>query len=391
MWKPIYYLPAAAASQFDASAGDSWQASVNGRLYRVKVASDGWAYTLHHGARVKVSMWQLAMPAETVSYVGEPSRPAPDLPRGWRQVEQDEHAAQIASGLVGALPRYHYIDHFSPHGLFRFFAYETPIGEEVISAYRFVGTLGQDDTTTTDEGTTDQGATDQGTSSTSETLPEQTTTTTEAFTDLQSAALDVVNYFASNACTQSAVPAVSAFQTAWNQAGGTPTLTVDGKYGANTYNAEAATLSQIQSQGHGSYTAPANCFAAAATTTTGQTTSEPVPTATATCSWTADATNAQVNQVASSIASSNSPVAWADQGTYQTTTSDGTTWVLVMWWENGAKMVAAYRCVAPKGAAAVAKAGMSWGVVGGVAAAVVTIAAVGMGFAHKGPFAQLGA
>lgn len=83
----------------------------------------------------------------------------------------------------------------------------------------------------------------------------------------------------------------------------------------------------------------------------GQTSGEPIPQPDGSCgSWVADASNAQIVSLATSISYHNTPVPWTDQGVYRTKSSDGTTWALVMWWQGGRKMVAAWRCV-PAGAA----------------------------------------
>lgn len=76
----------------------------------------------------------------------------------------------------------------------------------------------------------------------------------------------------------------------------------------------------------------------------GQTSGEPAPAADASCTWTPDASDSGIVGIANNISYHNSPVAWRDQGTYDTTSSNGTKYRLVMWWENGMKMVAAYRC-----------------------------------------------
>jgi hypothetical protein len=51
--------------------------------------------------------------------------------------------------------------------------------------------------------------------------------------------------------------------------------------------------------------------------------------------------------MANNIVNGNGPTGWTDQAQYQTTGSDGSAWTLVMWWENGQKMVAAYKCTTP--------------------------------------------
>ena len=67
------------------------------------------------------------------------------------------------------------------------------------------------------------------------------------------AAQTLLSALQSSGCKQSSDPNVSAFQTAWNNAGGQPTLVVDGLYGANTAGALGAFNSA----------APTGCVAAA--------------------------------------------------------------------------------------------------------------------------------
>jgi len=63
--------------------------------------------------------------------------------------------------------------------------------------------------------------------------------------NLQSAANTLFSDVSSNGCQQTADDSVSSFQQAWNDAGMTPQLTVDGLYGANTANALGQVLTQI--------------------------------------------------------------------------------------------------------------------------------------------------
>jgi len=69
----------------------------------------------------------------------------------------------------------------------------------------------------------------------------------------------------SNGCQNSANSDVSNFQTAYNAAGGSQTLTVDGLYGAHTQAALQEVMSANSGSTLGSYTAPAGCVAAAGT------------------------------------------------------------------------------------------------------------------------------
>jgi hypothetical protein len=72
---------------------------------------------------------------------------------------------------------------------------------------------------------------------------------------LDDAANAVLAYFASNPCTSAAVSAVSDFQTQFNASGGSPTLSVDGKYGIHS---QAALQGYLTAAGAG--TAPAACY-----------------------------------------------------------------------------------------------------------------------------------
>lgn len=72
---------------------------------------------------------------------------------------------------------------------------------------------------------------------------------------LTQAAADLIAWLTVNTCVQTAVPQVTAFQTAWNTAGIGPTLVVDGKYGPLT---RGALQSVMNAEGKG--TAPADCF-----------------------------------------------------------------------------------------------------------------------------------
>jgi hypothetical protein len=70
------------------------------------------------------------------------------------------------------------------------------------------------------------------------------------------AAQTLLTELQTSGCQQSADSNVSAYQTAWNNAGGNPTLTVDGLYGANT----AGALGTFNAS------APTGCVAAASST-----------------------------------------------------------------------------------------------------------------------------
>jgi hypothetical protein len=245
------------------------------------------------------------------AYQGTLQRPAPPLPAGWVLADFSdaiarERAGEIASslsvvesgGTLGdgdePLPPWHYRDELTESGLYRFFTFEHPNGASV-GAARFAGyagTLGAGDPSL-GSGVTPSAPSDGSTP-----------------TDTSGAG-----------ATQPGVSDTSP--------GGT---------GAGT-----ATPQQMGQGGTGT--------AGTGTTTpvsTGSSTSEPVPAVTASCGgWTASTSDASIVTMANNIVNGSGPTAWADQAQYQTTGSDGTAWVLVMWWENGSKMVAAYKCTTP--------------------------------------------
>lgn len=77
-----------------------------------------------------------------------------------------------------------------------------------------------------------------------------------------SAGQALVAWLVANGCTQNSVPAVSAFQTAYNGSGLGPAITVDGQYGGNTQAALQLALGSTA-------TAPNNCFNMAVPATPG--------------------------------------------------------------------------------------------------------------------------
>jgi hypothetical protein len=114
--------------------------------------------------------------------------------------------------------------------------------------------------------------------------------------------------------------------------------------------------------------------------TGGQTTNEPVPSPDGSCaSWVPDTSNAQAVGIANSISFHNTPVPWTDQGVYETSIG-GVAWRFPMWWENGLKNVAAFRCATPGGGGAVTKAGMGIGpIIIGVLIVLGTVTAAVLG------------
>ena len=74
-----------------------------------------------------------------------------------------------------------------------------------------------------------------------------------------SAAAALNDDLSSNGCQAVSNSNVSTFQSAYNAAGGSPQLAVDGLYGANTSGALQATFAANPGATIGSYTAPAGC------------------------------------------------------------------------------------------------------------------------------------
>ena len=70
-------------------------------------------------------------------YQGTPDAPFPPSPAHFRLVAAgDGYARQRASGLLGSLPPYHFVDERGPAALYRFFSYETPGGVSVSALCR---------------------------------------------------------------------------------------------------------------------------------------------------------------------------------------------------------------------------------------------------------------
>ena len=80
------------------------------------------------------------MTLSATPYQGRADHAWPPHPEGWAEVpfHHDPDVVGRAKTLLGALPAYHYADEPLPSGLYRFFAYETPIGTAV-GALKFVG------------------------------------------------------------------------------------------------------------------------------------------------------------------------------------------------------------------------------------------------------------
>jgi hypothetical protein len=76
---------------------------------------------------------------------------------------------------------------------------------------------------------------------------------------LTQSAADLLVWLGANGCAQTAVPAVTTFQTEWNTTNLGPALTVDGKYDPLT---RGALQTVMNAEGKG--TAPPDCFTPAA-------------------------------------------------------------------------------------------------------------------------------
>jgi hypothetical protein len=84
---------------------------------------------------------------DLVSYLGSPDCPYPPCDDGWSYVDDDGplfEAARAEAGQLGELPLASYTDRLTGAGLFRFFAYDTPVGPQ-IGALHYDGTIGQAD------------------------------------------------------------------------------------------------------------------------------------------------------------------------------------------------------------------------------------------------------
>ena len=73
------------------------------------------------------------------AYEGRADHPWPPFVDGWAEVPHDDAIARVrARSLLWQLPPYHYADEPLETGLYRFFAFETPIGEAV-GALKYIG------------------------------------------------------------------------------------------------------------------------------------------------------------------------------------------------------------------------------------------------------------
>lgn len=309
-------------------------------------------------------------------YEGSADRPRPPVGPGWIDVAWEDESARAralelaAQATVGVglgeppeLPIWHYRDELLPTGLYRFYHYESA-HRPVFGAMRYVGVDGR-------------GA--AGTLGANEGPP--------------TAADQMNSAIAANGYRAADMYIYKAFQT-WAQSQGLYSGTIDGFPGQGTMaalakalQAEGVTLtSRAYSPSGGFYPwkagpgydgvnaptqaqwcsggpgeDPGACGAGDVhPIQPAQNTSEPIPQNTSSCAWVADASNSYVNGVATTIVNEGTPTPWTDQGIYNLTAPDGTKWMLVMWWENGTRAVAAYRCAPP---AAVSTASMGVGAV----------------------------
>lgn len=79
-------------------------------------------------------------------------------------------------------------------------------------------------------------------------------------TTVVAAANGVLAFFDANPCTKASIPAVSAFQSAYNASGLPGALTVDGQYGPNTQKALQNTIDSVETGMGPTQAAPQNCF-----------------------------------------------------------------------------------------------------------------------------------
>jgi hypothetical protein len=270
---------------------------------------------------------------EIRSYAGDAVHSSPPSGKRWAPIDAASVTPDLedaAISLMGELDAYQCTDRVLPSGLYRLFAYETPIGLR-ISAQRFLGTMGDGE----DDGSGDGGDSGDGGSDGSD-------------------GGDGGDGGSSDGSGPNNTPPI--------EAGNDPTVDT-------TQNLPGDSTSGGGGSGGGGG---------------GQTTSEPTPPTSAKCgAWAASTNNAQVVGVAQSISYSNTPVAWQDQSIYYMTASDGTQWALTQWWENGLKMVAAHVCTqsltgGPSGtASSSSNIGLILAIGGAVAAAaVIGVAAV---------------
>jgi hypothetical protein len=266
--------------------------------------------------------------ATAIAYNGTADSPWPPAPEGWHAcLWDDELARDFSQRKIDELPLWYFCDELTPCGLYRFFHYETPIGTAV-GALRYEGTMGQMNPDSRRH---------------------------EHHGHEQRAHHGMHGYMGQQNISDGGDPTQQGGQGAAGGGGGNGGLGGGGGGALPEGNG---------GQGGGGGGG-------------GQTTNEPIPTADNTCgAWVPDASNSQAVAIAQNISFHNSPVPWADQGVYSTTIN-GTAWRFVMWWDNGLKNVAAFRCtqaVTP----AVTKAGFGWGAAllaaliaaGGIAAAV---------------------
>lgn len=267
--------------------------------------------------------------ATAIPYNGSPDNAFPPAPAGWCAcLWEDELARDYSRRKLEELPLWHFCDELTPCGLYRFFHYETPIGTAVGALrYEGQGTMGQR----------------------SGPHPHHH--------GEQPSHHGMHGYMGQQNISDGGDP---------TQSGGQPAAGGGDQGGPGNAGGSGGALNEGNGgQGGGGGGGG------------GQTTNEPIPSADNTCgAWVPDASNAQAAAIARTISFNNSPVPWADQGHYDATLN-GTAWRFVMYWENGLKNVASFRCTQPVSGGAT-KAGFGWGAAllaaliaaGGIAAAV---------------------
>jgi hypothetical protein len=259
------------------------------------------------------------------AYAGTASQPFPPLSGGHWLMMTDTHKAVVerVPAMLGGLPVWHYHDEQTVEGgpTVRYFAFRTATGRKEISALGFLAYSKDVPRTLGDPGGDADGGTDDGTGDGTDPNSGDDGSGGTGTGDGGDPASECQDGYVwdGNSCVASA--------TDVNQC-------PSGQQPIDPTN-PAAGCTPISG---GSVAGPS-------TGGSGQTTGEPIPQSSASCTWTPDATNAEVVGVAVNISYNNQPAAWADQSIFQYKASDGSLWSLAMYWQGGKKMVSAFRCV----------------------------------------------
>lgn len=187
-------------------------------------------------------------------YEGRADHPWPPFELGWAEVARDDAAAARRASMMMGLPPYHYVDDAMPEGLYRFFAFETPVGPRV-GALKYVGEARATQLLRVGQGpgTVESWVDSQGSATGAVTLdgqaiPEDNSgisssatnsgiqVTPVAYPSLQAAATAMYNALQANGYRRLDQPIYAGYQLS---AG---TLTVDAFPGTNTMNSLKATL-----------------------------------------------------------------------------------------------------------------------------------------------------